>query len=105
MLEVHEGTFDAQVLKSALPVMVEFGAEWCAPCKRLEPILEKLAAEWVTKVVLAHVNVDHNPALTARFDLRSVPTVILFVGGQEVQRFSGLTSRDKIVQKFSPYLE
>ncbi len=105
MLEVHEGTFDAQVLKSALPVMVEFGAEWCAPCKRLEPILEKLAAEWVTKVVLAHVNVDQNPALTARFDLRSVPTVILFVGGQEVQRFSGLTSRDKIVQKFSPYLE
>jgi thioredoxin 1 len=104
MLEVNEGSFVAQVLQSVLPVMVEFGAEWCAPCKRLEPELEKLAAEWKGSVVLAHVNIDQNPTLTGQFGIMGVPTVILFVGGREVQRFSGLTSRDKIIQKFSPYL-
>lgn len=104
MLEVNEGSFTAQVLQSALPVMVEFGAEWCAPCKRLEPELEKLVIEWKDKVVLAHVNIDQNPTLTGQYGIMGVPTVILFVGGKEMQRFTGLTSRDKIIQKFFPYL-
>jgi thioredoxin 1 len=104
MLEVNEGSFATQVLQSALPVMVEFGAAWCAPCKRLEPELEKLAAEWVGKITLAHVNIDQNPKLTGQLGIMGVPTVILFVGGKEMQRFTGLTSRDKIIQKFSPYL-
>jgi thioredoxin 1 len=104
MLEVNEGSFTTQVLQSALPVMVEFGAAWCAPCKRLEPELEKLAAEWAGKIRLVHVNIDHDPKLTGQLGIMSVPTVILFVGGKEMQRFTGLTSRDKIIQKFSPYL-
>jgi len=104
MLEVNEGSFATQVLQSALPVMVEFGAAWCAPCKRLEPELEKLAVEWAGRVVLSHVNIDQNPKLTEKFGIMGVPTVILFVGGKEMQRFTGLTSRDKIIQKFSPYL-
>ena len=61
MLEVNEGSFATQVLQSTLPVMVEFGAAWCAPCKRLEPELEKLAAEWAGRIMLAHVNIDQNP--------------------------------------------
>jgi thioredoxin 1 len=104
MLEVNEGSFTTQVLQSALPVMVEFGAAWCAPCKRLEPELEKLAAEWAGRIVLTHVNIDQNQKLTEKMGIMSVPTVILFVGGKEMQRFTGLTSRDKIIQKFSPYL-
>lgn len=104
MLEVSEAAFSQQVLKSALPVMVEFGAEWCGPCKRLEPELEKLAAEWAGKVVLMHVNVDQAASLVASFGIMGVPTVILFVNGKEMARFTGLTSRDKIIQKFAPYL-
>lgn len=104
MLEVNEGSFSVQVLQSALPVMVEFGAEWCMPCKRLEPELEKLAAEWSGKVLLAHVNIDQNPGLTGKLGIMGVPTVILFIAGREMQRFTGLTPREKIIQKFSPYL-
>jgi thioredoxin 1 len=104
MLEVNEDSFATQVLQSALPVMVEFGAEWCAPCKRLEPELEKLAVEWTGKVLLTHVNIDQNSGLVGKFGIMGVPTVILFVNGREVQRFTGLTPRDKIIQKFFPYL-
>lgn len=104
MQEVIESAFTEKVLKSALPVMVEFGAEWCGPCKRLEPELERLAAEWAGRVVLMHVNVDQAPSLVTSFGIMGVPTVILFVNGKETARFTGLTPRDKIIQKFSPHL-
>ena len=104
MQEVIESAFTEKVLKSALPVMVEFGAEWCGPCKRLEPELERLAAEWAGRVVLMHVNVDQAPSLVTSVGIMGVPTVILFVNGKETARFTGLTPRDKIIQKFSPYL-
>lgn len=92
------------MLKSAVPVVVEFGATWCRPCRQLEPILQKLGQEWGGKAVLAHVDVDESANLAVKFGVMSVPTVILFKGGQAVARLSGFQSRERILEKFNPYL-
>jgi thioredoxin 1 len=102
-LSVNEENFPEQVLKASLPVIVEFGAVWCAPCKRLEPIMEKLGDEWGSKVRLVKMDVDESVNVTLSCQVLSVPTLILFVQGQEKQRLIGLHSRERIVEKFTPY--
>jgi thioredoxin 1 len=101
---VNEDDFSSQVLNSPSPVIVEFGAEWCAPCKRLEPIMEKLGVEWGNKVVLVKMDVDQCGILAASLHVLSVPTLILFFQGKEQQRLVGLQSREKILEKFSVFL-
>lgn len=103
--EVTEQNFAQEVLQSSMPVLVEFGAPWCAPCKRLEPVLEGLGKEWSGKVRLGHINVDENPNLAALQQVLSVPTVILFVQGKPRQRMSGFQPRERLVEKFLPELE
>ena len=102
-LTVNENNFSEQVLKASLPVIVEFGAPWCAPCKRLEPIMEKLGDEWGGKVRLVKVDVDETVNVTFTYDVMTVPTLILFVQGQEKQRLSGLQPRERIIEKFTPF--
>ncbi len=92
-LTVNEINFPEQVLKASLPVIVEFGAVWCAPCKRLEPIMEKLGEEWGGKVRLVKIDVDESVNVAMNCQVMSVPTLILFVQGQEKQRLTGLQSR------------
>jgi len=100
---VDESNFETQVIQAAQPVLVEFGAVWCAPCKRLEPILEELNEQWGKDVHLVKVDVDKDPDLAMRYQIMSVPTILLIIGGQEQQRLIGLQSRDRILEKFSPY--
>jgi len=102
-LTVNEENFPEQVLKASLPVIVEFGAVWCAPCKRLEPIMEKLGDEWGSKVRLVKIDVDESVDVTMNCQVMSVPTLILFILGQEKQRLTGLQSSERIVEKFTPY--
>jgi thioredoxin 1 len=102
-ITVNENSFPEQVLKASSPVIVEFGAVWCAPCKRLEPIMEKLGDEWGSKVQLVKIDVDESVNVTLTCQVMSVPTLILFVQGQEKQRLTGLQSRERIVEKFTPY--
>ena len=102
-LTVNEKIFPEQVLKSSSPVIVEFGAVWCAPCKRLEPIMEKLADEWGGKVRLVKIDVDESVNVAMTCQVMSVPTLILFIQGQEKQRLIGLQPRERIVEKFTPY--
>jgi thioredoxin 1 len=102
-ITVNENSFPEQVLKTSSPVIVEFGAVWCAPCKRLEPIMEKLGDEWGSKVQLVKIDVDESVNVTLTCQVMSVPTLILFVQGQEKQRLTGLQSRERIVEKFTPY--
>jgi thioredoxin 1 len=103
-LHITDSNFEQEVLKSATPVMVEFGAVWCVPCKQLEPELAKLGAEWGSKVRLAKVDVDESPSLTMKFGVMGVPTVILFVGGEAKQRFTGFQPRQRILEKMGSYL-
>ena len=100
---INEKNFPEQVLKASQPVIVEFGAVWCAPCKRLEPIMEKLADEWGGKVKLVKIDVDDNADVAMNCQVMSVPTLILFVQGQEKQRLTGLQPRERIVEKFTPF--
>ncbi len=103
-IPVDDASFEREVLQCSLPVLVEFGAEWCGPCKRLEPELEKLAAQWAGKVRLAQVNVDESAATAGRYQVMGVPTLILFVNGQPRQRLSGFQSRERILEKLAPEL-
>lgn len=104
MLEVTSDTFQKTVLEADKPVLVEFSAHWCAPCKRLEPIVEQLSQEWVGRMATAKINVDESASIAMQFQVMSLPTLILFDKGKEVTRVMGLQSRDKLVERFSPYL-
>jgi len=103
-INLDDSSFDQEVLNSPVPVLVEFGAEWCGPCRQLEPILEQMAAEWDKKVRLAKVYVDQSVNTDMKFQVMSLPTLILFVDGQACERLSGKQPRDRMVEKFSPFI-
>jgi thioredoxin 1 len=104
-VNINDSSFDSEVMTSQLPVLVEFGAEWCGPCRQMEPLLEQLAgADWKGKVRLAKVDVDQSVSTTMQFQVMSVPTLILFVNGEVRQRVSGKQPRDRLLEKFSPYI-
>ena len=104
-ISISDSSFDNEVLQSSVPVLVEFGAEWCGPCRQMEPILEQLAsADWKGKVRLAKIDVDQSVNTTMQFQVMSVPTLILFINGEARQRVSGKQPRDRLVEKFTPFL-
>ena len=82
ILYISDGTFEAEVLQSAVPVLVDYWAEWCGPCKMIAPILDQIAAEYAGKVLVAKMNVDENPKTPMKFNVRGIPTLILFKNGQ-----------------------
>jgi thioredoxin 1 len=92
-----EAGFDREVLGSAKPVLVEFGATWCPPCRALAPLVHALAEERAGTLEVGEVNVDDSPSLAARFGVRGVPTLVVFAGGKERARHVGLASRAKLV--------
>lgn len=82
IVAVNDTTFETDVLKSDIPVLVDFWAEWCGPCKMIAPILDEIAPNYVGKVKIAKVNVDESPATPAKYGIRGIPTLILFSNGQ-----------------------
>ena len=92
-LEFTDGNFDDVVLKSATPVLVDFWAEWCGPCKALGPLVDELATEYTGKLKVGKVDTDANREVSVRFSVSAIPTVILFKGGEIVERFVGLRSK------------
>lgn len=105
MIEISMANFEDQVIQSKIPVIMEFGAVWCAPCKRLEPELEKLHDQWKDKFVLAHVNVDQDPDLAMQFSVMSVPTTVMVKDGQEKERFIGFKPIGKMIELFEDYID
>jgi len=98
---VHSFTqqnFESEVLKSDTPVLVDFTATWCGPCKALAPIIDKLADEYEGKVKVGKLDIDESPEITAKYGVRSVPTVMVFKGGQKIASNAGLTTRDKLIK-------
>jgi thioredoxin 1 len=96
--EFSDKNFEAEVLKSDLPVLVDFTATWCGPCKALAPIVEKLADEYEGKLKVGKLDIDASPPIAAKYGIRSVPTVLVFRGGQKTAQHVGLTTRDNLVK-------
>lgn len=102
--KLDAAAFEAEVLKSSLPVLVDFTAIWCGPCKMLEPVVQQLSQDWAGKVKFVKMDVDDNSTLAVKYGVMGVPTLILFVNGAPVQRLSGYQPKDRIISKFDPYL-
>jgi thioredoxin 1 len=102
--KLTESVFETEVLKSSVPVVVDFTAVWCSPCKMLEPVVSQLSQEWGSKVKVVKLDVDDNTNLAMQYGVMGVPTLILFVGGKPVQRMSGYQPKDRILSKFGSYI-
>jgi len=98
-LTVTDATFSAEVERSPVPVLVDAWAAWCGPCKMIAPVIDELAAEMAGRVRVAKLNVDENPLTAARFDLRSIPTLLLFKGGREADRIVGVQPKSEISRR------
>ena len=104
ILTLTDGNFTDEVLKSAQPVLVDFWAEWCGPCKAVAPILDELAADYNTRVKIGKVNVDEHQAVAAQYGIRSIPTLLLFKGGEVVDQVVGLRSKRDFAAKLDRVL-
>jgi len=104
ILEVDEQSFDKEVLSSDVAVLVDFWADWCGPCKALAPGLEEIAQSSNGKFKIAKVNVDDNAGLATKLEVMNIPTMILFKGGQEIDRLVGFMPKAKILAKINSVL-
>jgi thioredoxin 1 len=104
ILHLDEDTFDEQIRKTPGPVLVDFWAAWCAPCKAIAPALEQLASEMAGRVTIAKVNVDENGDLTNRFGIRSIPTLVLFKDGRVVDQAIGALQKEQIRRLIEKHL-
>jgi len=102
--KLTETVFDVEVLQSNLPVVVDFTAAWCGPCKMLDPVVSQLSQDWAGKVKFVKLDVDDNSDIAIKYGVMGVPTLILFVHGNPVQRLSGYQPKERIISKFSSFL-
>ncbi len=104
-VHVTDSAFEKTVLKSEIPVVVDFWAPWCGPCRMVAPTLEKLAREWNGRVKIAKVNVDENPMIAGRFSVSSIPTMMVFSAGKQLDRWAGALPEGPLRSRLSNSLQ
>jgi thioredoxin 1 len=104
VLEVSDATFDQEVLKSEQPVLVDFWAVWCGPCKAIAPVVDDIATTYAGKLKVAKVNVDQNSATPSRYGIRGIPALLFFKGGKVADQIVGYVPRDVIEEKVNRIL-
>ena len=100
---VSEDDFQQEVLNEAGPVLVDFTADWCQPCKMIDPIVKQLSDEWQGKVKVVKLDADQNPNLLMQYGVMGIPTLMLFKGGQIKERMTGFQPKEKLVTKLQPH--
>jgi thioredoxin 1 len=103
--DITDATFEQEVLKSGVPVLVDFWASWCVPCKALVPLLERIAEAQDGKLKVVKLNVEDNPAVPAKYGVRGLPTLLLFKGGDVQETLVGSLSMDRILKTIAKHLE
>ncbi len=101
---VTDDNFEKEVLQSDIPVLVDFWAEWCVPCKMVEPVVDQIAQEYAGKLKIGKVDVDSNPGISMKYGIRSIPTLLIFKNGQPVDQIIGAVPKKNILQKLLPHL-
>jgi thioredoxin 1 len=104
LVTIENGNWDAEVLQSTIPVLVDFWAEWCGPCRAIAPVLDQLAEEWDGKVKIAKVDVDSNQELAAEYKVRSIPMLLVMKNGEVAEQMVGAQSKPALVAKLQPHL-
>jgi thioredoxin 1 len=104
VLELTDATFDEEITASPIPVLVEFWAEWCPPCRLIAPILDSIAAEYADRLRVCKVNSDERPELAQRYGVMSVPTILVFSQGELSQRMVGARSRSRLLEELAELL-
>jgi len=104
VLTITNANFDQEVAKSAGPVLVDFWAEWCGPCKMIGPLIDEIAEEKVGKLKVGKVNVDDNQELAMKYGIRSIPTLLVFIGGQVKETIIGAPGKKDLEKKLAPHL-
>lgn len=100
-MELNNGNFESEVLNSSIPVLVDFWASWCMPCKMIAPTIDELAGDFAGKVKIGKVNVDESRELAAKFGIQGIPTLLLFKGGQIAERIVGVQPKASIEDKLN----
>jgi len=103
-VELNETNFEQEVLKASIPVLIDFWAVWCGPCKMIAPIVDELAIEFEGKLKIGKVDVDNNQQIAMQYGIRSIPTLLVFKGGKVVEQIVGAAPKKSLVEKLSKHL-
>lgn len=103
-LEITDSNFEELVLKSDKPVLVDFWAEWCGPCRMVGPVVEELSKEYAGKAVIGKVNVDNNAAISAKYGIRNIPTLLFFKNGEVVEKHVGVAAKNVLADKLNAHM-